>query len=720
MKITIENCNNIDNGSIEIEPNKLNIKYANNGTGKSSIAKSIKAFATNDREKKELLIPYKYLGKASKPQSSVTGIEDIHSVEIFDDEYVNLFLFQKDKTSKEEVLINDSFSIFVKTPEYDENMKKIKDQLQNITQTIQEHEKLNDIINLFNNFIKKCGTGSKIAKNSDIMKADLNTGNKLVNIAPQFEKYTPFLQDRENFNNANWLAWVNNGINYMKDRKICPFCLSPVQKENIDAANALVKEFDEKKITKLTEVLDVFKKIRVFLDNDNQEFLERIENEATGLDDEKIEKLVEIKKAISEGLESLQKLKRLTPYSLNDIDELIKNVQEKTLDFTKIGNGILNSKQMNEIAKEMNAMLNQVYEKARNIKTSLDEQKSIIQNTIETNKTNINAFLKSAGYNYEVDIDQKDDTANIYLKPIGLDHVVKNTKNHLSYGERNAFAMVLFMYSAIKKNPDLIILDDPISSFDGNKKFALLNMMFLLSQSNDPGAGVQNEKAMLQGKTVLLLTHDFSTVLDIVHTLHRCFPDAQAHFLKNADGQLSEQRIKNDDFKSVLSITRTMINLAKDNLIKAVHLRRYLELRGEKNVAYDMLSSLLHKRQKPTDRQGREISADDCTQATVQICKYIEGFDYESEVERVKNDDNLREIYRNATDYEKVLVFRIFMGDDRETANNVLQKYINELFHVENDSIYQLVPTTFSNIPQYIIDECDNIMGCTTPGSTNS
>lgn len=720
MKITIENCNNIDSGTIEIEPNKLNIKYANNGTGKSSIANSIKAFATNDQEKKNMLIPYKYMGKAAKPNSNVTGIDDIHTVEIFDDKYVNQFLFQKDKASKEEVLINDSFSIFIKTPEYDENMKKIKDQLQSITQTIQEHEKLNSIIDLFNNFLKKCGTGKGIARNSDIAKADLSTGNKLVKIAPQYEKYTPFLQDRENFNNANWLAWVNNGINYMKDRKICPFCLSPVQEENIDSAKALVKEFDEKKIAKLTDVLDVFKKIRVYLNNDSQEFLERIENEGSGLDDEKNKKLTEIKAAVNAGLDSLQKLKRLTPYSLNDIDDLIKNIEEKTLDFTRIGNGILNSDQMNEIADIMNNMLKEVSDKAKDIKNSLDEQKSIIQNTIETNKTNINAFLKSAGYNYEVDINQKDDTANIYLKPIGVNRVVDNAKEHLSYGERNAFAMVLFMYSAISKNPDLIILDDPISSFDGNKKFALLNMMFLLSQSNDPGAGVQNEKAMLQGKTVLLLTHDFSTVLDIVHTLHRCFPDAQAHFLKNTEGELSEQRIKNDDFKSVLSITDKMIKIADDNLIKAVHLRRFLELRGEKEDAYNMLSSLLHKRLKPTNRQGHEMDPDGYARATEHIRQYIEGFDYETEVRRVRNDDILREIYRNATDYEKVLVFRIFMGDDRETTNNVLQKYINELFHVENDSIYQLVPTTFSNIPQYIIDECDNIMGCPKSSPTNS
>ena len=56
MKISIENCNNIDKGEIEIVPNTLNIKYANNGTGKSTIAKAIHAFAkqgTKDADKEQ-------------------------------------------------------------------------------------------------------------------------------------------------------------------------------------------------------------------------------------------------------------------------------------------------------------------------------------------------------------------------------------------------------------------------------------------------------------------------------------------------------------------------------------------------------------------------------------------------------------------------------------------------------------------------------------------
>ena len=41
MNIEIKNCNNIDSAIITIDENKLNIKFAPNGTGKSTIAKAL-------------------------------------------------------------------------------------------------------------------------------------------------------------------------------------------------------------------------------------------------------------------------------------------------------------------------------------------------------------------------------------------------------------------------------------------------------------------------------------------------------------------------------------------------------------------------------------------------------------------------------------------------------------------------------------------------------
>jgi hypothetical protein len=34
------------------------------------------------------------------------------------------------------------------------------------------------------------------------------------------------------------------------------------------------------------------------------------------------------------------------------------------------------------------------------------------------------------------------------------------------------------MYEVISKNPDLVVLDDPISSFDDNKKYAIMHTLF--------------------------------------------------------------------------------------------------------------------------------------------------------------------------------------------------------------------------------------------------
>lgn len=55
MQLKIKNCNNIENGEFDITEGRLNIKYAINGTGKSTISKAIEAFVTNDQEKEFII-----------------------------------------------------------------------------------------------------------------------------------------------------------------------------------------------------------------------------------------------------------------------------------------------------------------------------------------------------------------------------------------------------------------------------------------------------------------------------------------------------------------------------------------------------------------------------------------------------------------------------------------------------------------------------------------
>lgn len=70
---------------------------------------------------------------------------------------------------------------------------------------------------------------------------------------------------------------------------------------------------------------------------------------------------------------------------------------------------------------------------------------------IAQHKTNINNFLTYAGYKYRVDIAGEGEQRKLRLRHIDFDGYVSGGSQHLSYGERNAFAIVLFMYECLSK-----------------------------------------------------------------------------------------------------------------------------------------------------------------------------------------------------------------------------------------------------------------------------
>jgi len=100
------------------------------------------------------------------------------------------------------------------------------------------------------------------------------------------------------------------------------------------------------------------------------------------------------------------------------------------------------------------------------------------------------------------------------------------------------------MYYANLQDPDLIILDDPISSFDTNKKYAILQRMF---------KNIGNKNVTFAGKTVLLLTHDFEPITDFIVVGKLDESKAVASFICNVEGKVIEKDINpEDDVKLIL------------------------------------------------------------------------------------------------------------------------------------------------------------------------
>ena len=97
MQLKIKNCNNIENGEFDITEGRLNIKYAINGTGKSTISKAIEAFVTNDQEKKNLLLPFKYYGVEEENSPELIGYDQFKKVSVFNEKYIEDYVYQQNE-----------------------------------------------------------------------------------------------------------------------------------------------------------------------------------------------------------------------------------------------------------------------------------------------------------------------------------------------------------------------------------------------------------------------------------------------------------------------------------------------------------------------------------------------------------------------------------------------------------------------------------------------
>lgn len=690
MYIELKNCNNIDLGNIHIEEHRLNIKYAINGTGKSTIARALSSKISG--EDITQLRPFKYLNDGMENHNpSVTNTDTIQKVAIFDEKYIETYTYLKDE------LVANSFEIFVKTPKYDEHMLKISELISSIQTTFQDDPSLDTLIVDFTTFIDSFGkTQSGYSKASELGKT-IGRGNKMEHIPHDLELYAPYLKTPRT--NLKWIKWQSEGKDYLEITEKCPFCVSNIStpKETILKVS---QEYDSKYLSVISKILEVFNSLECYFSEDTKQLIQIISNNAVGISKEQIEFLLRLKDEVITLRNKLQSLKFLGFATLSTVDKVVDLLRDKLINLNFYHH--LNSDYTKIKIDKINLSLNKVIAVAGQLQGQVMQQKAEIRRTIEQYSTDINGFLESAGYQYKVSIiESTNDDYRLILSYIDQTEGITNVKEHLSYGERNAFALVLFMYQTLKENADFIILDDPISSFDTNKKFAILTMLFRGSNS-------------FQGKTVLMLTHDFEPIIDIVYTLRDIFsPSAKAYFIANINGVIEEMIISNSDIKSFIAIYECNISNSNDMIHKLIYYRRLLEIKDNKNIEWELVSNIFHKGReipkiKGHDGQLRDMALEEITQATDIINNKINGFDYSTIYSRTKNTSEMIALYHSSTSgYEKVQVYRIIKDGDLERGS-AIKKYVDETFHVQNEYLFQLNPREFKIVPQYILNYCDS------------
>ncbi len=697
INIEVKNCNNFDSAVISLAMHKLNIKFAPNGTGKSTIAKAILINAKGGQGLLNVLLPFKLRKEnPENKQPEVKGSETLNNIMCFNEEYVSQFLFKKE-------LLSNSFDILIKTDAYRQREQEIEDLVSSIKQLFSGNPELESLIAT----LKEMGNAFKLSKagldrKSTGMKA-FSAGNKIRHVPAGLESYTPFIQSQ---NSVSWIEWQTKGCDFSELSENCPFCTSHVA-EKKDQIKKVGQEYDKNTIKNLIAIISVIEKLGDYFSDEAKGKLTAITTLKEGIKKEHEAFLATVKTQIDNFTEKLEKLKTLSVFQFKDGEKVTEKLLAYKLDLQFFSE--LKSNKMLDAIAPISESIDAVIVQAIQLQTKIGQQRTEMKKTISRHQNDINNFLEYAGYRYAVEIAGDGEQAQLKLCHIDHEEHLNGDNHHLSFGERNAFSIVLFMYECLSKKPDLIILDDPISSFDKNKKYAILEMLFR-----------RDAHSCLKGKTVLMLTHDVEPVIDTVKSLVKKFKhQTTAAFLKLKSGALSECSICEDDIQTFSQICKSALCSGKDDVIKLIYLRRHFEIIDNKSDGYQVLSNLVHKGNEkdrgidsrgPKDLNGNypEMVLDAFNKGCEEITTELTSFSYSKQLKRVADIDALTSLYFACENgYEKLQVFRL-LGLD--VGNSVIQKFINETYHIENEFICQLDPAKFDTIPEYVIAECDRIL----------
>ena len=709
MTIKIQNCNNIINGEINLSIDKLNILFGRNGTGKSTIARTI-YLASQGKELTELA-PYGSVSTDARPL-----IEGVPSggIAIFDDNYVSQYVYQPDS------LIKDTFEILIRSKEYDDAKKNIDDALAKIKTTITGREEiiaLQQQIGVLISNIEFTGSTNKLAKRKGGIKGILSGKGAYFNPPAELDELRPFFEEDSV---SKWAAWRLQGYTEFGTKGRCPYC-STGDTEQIKTINKVfVDSFDKASIEYAAAISKAIDALSDYLNMDKA-------NELLSLFGvkENIPVLeAQLAKLGAEARYLHDRLTTIVSFNGSSVDrDNIADLESKLTDM-KVDLRACDSYFTTELTKtEMEAINSEIdilLHKVGTLKGEIGKYNKHIQDKIEDRKQDINDFLSLAGFKYTFDVEVNgENSARALLKfilPDGNPGDVQSPGKHLSWGEKHSFALILFMFDAIRSDAKLIILDDPISSFDSNKKYAIINRLFKTGERGNS----------LYERTVLMLTHDFEPVIDYIQTNSgRQTPTSVCaiHF-ENVSGQLQCTPIqKGDDLiSSVVLFKELAMDSDIDIAARIGCLRKFIEHQYKnpqvESNAYNILSSLIHGRTEPTTDLdcNNKLTAEQASEGVAFIKDFIPNFDYAMVLDQCSAHNLLDRYGNERLTYIKMLILRAYTEQNKEARerlrnkNDVLRKYVDETFHIENDYIYSLDVRRFNIVPENHIEDANTFV----------
>jgi wobble nucleotide-excising tRNase len=663
-----------------------------NGSGKSTIATAIEK-----KSRGESLSSLQPFGATTDPD--VAFSEPISKVLVFNEDFVNSVVFVESE------VIQNAFDVFVRTPKYDERRKELDESLRAIQLETISTPDFDTLRKTGNAVLSKFSlTSSGQLKQTGLIKS-LVTSENIFQLPREIRKFQPLMDDSEH--SVEWVGWKIQGAEF-DGHAICPFCSEALNDRYPDEKALFEKSYTKSNVKNIREMLQYFSEVEEYMDESKRDQMFRCIRESN--DPKQIKQWVLM--FYNDLKYLMNKVRNVTEFGTfrlhgDDISMLTDKLASLKISIEDLL--VFNNAKVASIIDSINERIDQLIAQAESLKKQIGELNGAVNSAMKSTVRDVNSFLKMADIPYRLDFrgDGEEETQAFlkYVSPT-LDEIeVEQIKVHLSWGERNAFALVLFMHFALSQNADIVVLDDPISSFDDNKKYAIINRLFQNS------TGIRS----FYKRTVLMLTHDFQPIIDFIVNGKPHGQASVALYFKNNRGAISAQPIKRGDIESLPIL---LVRSAKDRTLNAVHrvvsLRKLIEHTTpdhDGNLAYNILSCLVHGKKSATYVDETPIADADLAEGERTIKSYLSDFSYALYRDKFFSRDPLVAAFQTEkVPYFRLQIFRVLIGvlDLRSKfQDDPLLKYIDEQFHVENDYLFYLDLSKFDTVPSFVIESCE-------------
>ena len=523
MKIYIDGYKNLNNFEMEVIENKVNVLFGMSGSGKSSIGEALQKIDLDFN---------KTIGSENIPIIKVNDSHVIPGVQVFSVSTVNELLLTEEANNIYDVIVDDNSKIKKAEKEYRDKLTSLEKAINSEKNTFTY---LKDIADNLGSQLNKQGELKQTAKVVHLEKSITKTRDSRT------------LKDIQKMEPGKYL-WLLQGKQYVYDCR-CPYCEKRLSQSRLRKLNKL-EAYEEKTLKKVADITTKYPDNFSDFDYTQRKIKELVKQVKTicaacqdytavseqlmGLNNTTITKLDK------HHLVLTQELKEYFPSTYHETEKIIKQID----------------------------IINRLLEGAR-----ISTKKILDKRLVKINKT-----LGIMSIPYTVEAAYSNGRIQRYTITHRDDLTSNDRRKSMSFGEKNVVALIMFVLKCKSLADDLVIIDDPASSFDDYRRNQIYG--FIADELN--------------GHTVLLLSHDS---IFAKYALVDTKKSGNVIYIENNKDQIRLKQVSKDDFMDFEAYVKDRIISSIDYYQQIINMRLLFE--GSYNsVIYQYLSAIIHMRSK--------------------------------------------------------------------------------------------------------------------------